>query len=155
MSEAYPSSPAPTPPDGDIRAVLAVRPFRRLWVCLSLASLADWIGLLAVTAYANALAGAGYGERSAAIAGVLFVRLLPALLIGPLGGYIADRLDRRLTLLLGLVVRAVLFASIPLVGTLEWLLAATLLIEAANVVWLPTKDSLVPDLVPARQLADA
>jgi dTMP kinase len=154
VSDAYRSSPAP-PPDGDIRAVLAVRPFRRLWVCLSLASLADWIGLLAVTAYANALAGAGYGQRSAAIAGVLFVRLLPALLIGPLGGYIADRLDRRLTLVLGLVVRAVLFASIPLVGTLEWLLTATLLIEAANVVWLPTKDSLIPDLVPARRLADA
>jgi dTMP kinase len=149
------SSAAPTPPEGDIRAVLAVRPFRRLWACLSLASLADWIGLLAVTAYANDLAGAGYGQRNAAIAGVLFVRLLPALLVGPLGGYIADRLDRRLTLVLGLVVRAALFASIPIVGTLEWLLVATLLIEAANVVWLPTKDAVVPDLVPASRLADA
>ncbi|HYJ67352.1 MAG TPA: dTMP kinase [Nocardioidaceae bacterium] len=150
--------PEPTPlppPDGDIRAVLAVRPFRRLWVCLSLASLADWIGLLAVTAYANDLAGASYGERNAAIAGVLFVRLLPALLIGPLGGYVADRLDRRLTLVIGLVVRAALFVSIPLVGTLAWLLAATLLIEAVNVIWLPTKDAVIPDLVPSHRLADA
>jgi dTMP kinase len=149
------AEPVPTPPDGDIRAVLAVRPFRRLWICLSFASLADWIGLLAVTAYANSLAGASYGERGAAIASVLFVRLLPALLVGPLGGYIADRLDRRLTLVLGLVLRAVLFASIPIVGTLEWLLIATLLIEAANIVWLPTKDAVVPDLVPASRLADA
>jgi dTMP kinase len=153
---AVPATPASDPPpDGDIRAVLALRPFRRLWICLSLASLADWIGLLAVTAYANDLAGASYGERNAAIAGVLFVRLLPALVVGPLGGYVADRLDRRLTLVVGLVVRAALFASIPLVGTLEWLLAATLLIEAVNVVWLPTKDAVIPDLVPAHRLPDA
>ena len=132
-----------------------MRPFRRLWICLGLASVADWIGLLAVTAYANDLAGAGYGDRSAAIAGVLFVRLLPALVVGPLGGYVADRLDRRLTLVVGLAARAVLFVSIPLVGTLEWLLVATLLIEAVNVVWLPTKDAVIPDLVPARRLADA
>jgi dTMP kinase len=145
----------PQRPDGAIRAVLALRSFRRLWICLGLASVADWIGLLAVTAYANDLAGAGYGDRSAAIAGVLFVRLLPALLVGPLGGYVADRLDRRLTLVLGLVARAALFASIPVVGTLEWLLAATLLIEAVNVVWLPTKDAVIPDLVPASRLPDA
>jgi dTMP kinase len=150
-----PDPTRPTRPDGDIRAVLAVRPFRRLWICLGLASVADWIGLLAVTAYANDLAGAGYGDRSAAIAGVLFVRLLPALVVGPLGGYVADRLDRRLTLVVGLAARAVLFVSIPLVGTLEWLLVATLLIEAVNVVWLPTKDAVIPDLVPARRLADA
>jgi dTMP kinase len=43
----------------------------------------------------------------------------------------------------------------PLVGTLEWLLVATLLVEAVNLVWLPTKDALIPDLVPRGQLEDA
>lgn len=144
----------PAEPDG-IRAVLAYPSFARLWQCLVGASLGDWIGLLAVTAYANALAGNGYGERSVAIAGVLFVRLLPALLVGPLGGYVADRLDRRTTLVTGLAVRGLLFATIPLVGTLWWLLVATLLVEAVNLVWLPTKDALIPDLVPRERLEDA
>ena len=138
-----------------IGRVFAQPSFKRLWQCLLGASLGDWIGLLAVTAYANALAGDGYGERNVAIAGVLFVRLLPALVVGPLGGYVADRLDRRTTLVTGLAVRGLLFASVPLVGTLWWLLAATLLVEAVNLVWLPTKDALIPDLVPREQLEDA
>jgi dTMP kinase len=140
---------------GDIRAVFAQASFARLWQCLLGASLGDWIGLLAVTAYANALAGSGYGERNVAIAGVLFVRLLPALVVGPFGGYVADRLDRRTTLVTGLALRGLLFASVPLVGTLWWLLVATLLVEAVNLVWLPTKDALVPDLVPRDRLEDA
>ncbi len=148
-----PSNPSASA--GSIRAVLAYPSFARLWHCLIGASLGDWIGLLAVTAYANSLAGGGYGERNVAIASVLFVRLLPALLVGPLGGYVADRLDRRTTLVTGLALRAVLFASIPLVGALWWLLLATLLVEAVNLVWLPTKDALIPDLVPRDQLEDA
>lgn len=150
-----PPDHAPADEPVGIRAVLAYPSFARLWQCLVGASLGDWIGLLAVTAYANALAGEGYGERNVAIAGVLFVRLLPALVVGPLGGYVADRLDRRATLVTGLALRAVLFASIPLVGTLWWLLLATLLVEAVNLVWLPTKDALIPDLVPRARLEDA
>jgi dTMP kinase len=148
--------PADLPADqGSIGRVFAQPSFKRLWQCLLGASLGDWIGLLAVTAYANALAGDGYGERNVAIAGVLFVRLLPALVVGPLGGYVADRLDRRATLVTGLVLRGLLFASMPLVGTLWWLLVATLLVESVNLVWLPTKDALIPDLVPREQLEDA
>jgi dTMP kinase len=148
----------PAYPPADRRGVGRVfaRPsFKRFWQCLLGASVGDWIGLLAVTAYANALAGAGYGERNVAIAGVLFVRLLPALVVGPLGGYVADRMDRRSTLVTGLALRGLLFASVPLVGTLWWLLVATLLVEAVNLVWLPTKDALIPDLVPRDQLEDA
>jgi len=142
-------------PPPSVRSTLRIRPFRRLWSALGLASLGDWAGLLAITAYANALAGGGYAEKNFAIAGVLFVRVLPALVVGPFGGYVADRLDRRGTLVSGLLLRAALFASIPIVGTLTWLLIATVLVEAINLVWLPTKDALVPDLVPREHLENA
>ncbi len=138
-----------------VRSTLAIAPFRRLWVALGVASLGDWAGLLAITAYANELAGAGYAAKNFAISGVLFVRVLPALVVGPLGGYAADRLDRRSTLVAGLALRAALFVSIPLAGTLVWLLVATVLVEAVNLVWLPTKDALVPDLVPREHLDNA
>ena len=39
--------------------------------------------------------------KNYAIAGVLFLRVLPALVMGPIAGYIADRLDRRWTLIWG------------------------------------------------------
>ncbi|MFD1824602.1 MULTISPECIES: dTMP kinase [Mumia] len=149
--------PAGTAADTDvngIRTVMRIKVFRRFWAALGLASLADWIGLLALTAFANSLAE-GYAGKNFAIAAVLFARLAPALVIGPFGGYVADRMDRRVTLTAGLFLRAVIFASIPLVGTLWWLVVATVLIEAVNAVWMPTKDATVPTLVPRENLEDA
>lgn len=138
-----------------VRGALAVPGFRRFWVSLGLSSLGDWAGLLALTALANELAGAGYTDRNLAIGGVLFLRVLPALVVGPLGGYLADRLDRRRVLVWGSLARAAIFASIPFVGTLTWLLVATVLVEVVNLVWLPTKDATVPDLVPRQRLEAA
>ncbi|MBA2738924.1 MAG: dTMP kinase [Nocardioidaceae bacterium] len=138
-----------------VGAVLALPGLRRFWAAIGLSSLGDWVGLLALTALANELAGAGYADRNFAIAGVLLLRVLPALLIGPLGGYLADHLDRRKVLVVGDVLRAVLFVTIPLVGTLPWLLVATVLVEVVNLVWLPTKDATIPDLVPPSRLEAA
>ncbi len=142
-------------PSDSVAAVLTLPGVRRFWVALGLSSLGDWVGLLALTALANELAGADYADRNFAIAGVLFLRVLPALVIGPLGGYLADHLDRRLVLVVGDLLRAGIFVSIPLVGTLTWLLVATVLVEVVNVVWLPTKDATVPDLVPPARLEAA
>jgi dTMP kinase len=144
----------PAPPHS-VGAVLAQPGFKGFWVALGLSSLGDWAGLLALTAMANELAGPDYGDRNFAIGGVLLLRVLPALLIGPLGGYLADHLDRRWVLVIGDVVRALVFVSIPLVGTLTWLLIATVLVEIVNMVWLPTKDATIPDLVPAGRLEAA
>ena len=135
--------------------VLSIRSFRRLWVGLGLSSLGDWLGLLALTAMASSLADASYAGQNFAIAGVLFLRVLPAVVLGPLAGYIADRLDRRTTLVVGDVLRGVVFVSIPIVGTLTWVLVATVVIEAISLVWLPAKDATVPNLVPRDQLEAA
>lgn len=148
------SSTTPGSPPG-VAGVLQIVAFRRLWLALGLSGLGDWVGLLALTAYANAAAGEGAGERSFAIAGVLLLRVLPAMLVGPLAGYVADRLDRRTTLVVGNVARGLVFATIPLVDTLAWVYVATVLVEVASMLWLPTKDATVPALVPASRLEDA
>ncbi|MFC7164072.1 dTMP kinase [Aquipuribacter hungaricus] len=155
--------PAPAAPDaGDgpdhsARAVLANDAFRRLWLVLGLSSLGDWLGLLAVTFFAAELAG-GAGDlpaASLAVSGVFLLRLAPALLLGPLAGVLADRMDRRTALVVFDVVRGLLFLSIPLVGTLGWLYVATVLVEVAALFWMPAKDAMVPNLVPRRQLETA
>jgi dTMP kinase len=134
------------------RGVLAITSFRRLWIGLGLSSLGDWLGLLALTAMASALADKTYADQNFAIAAVLFLRVLPALIFGPLAGYIADRLDRRWTLIVGDLLRALVFASIPVVDTLTWVLIATVIIEAITLVWLPAKDATIPNLVPRDKL---
>jgi dTMP kinase len=135
-------------------SVLRIPAFRRLWIGLGLSSLGDWLGLLALTAMANQLAD-GYAAKNYAIAGVLFLRVLPALVIGPLAGYVADRIDRKFTLIWGDHVRGVLFLTIPLVGTLWWVFVVTVLVEAVSLVWGPAKDATVPNLVPRRRLEAA
>src|SRR5690606_41943142 len=40
---------------GEARSVLAIKPFRRLWISLSLSGLGDWLSLLAMVSLAVAL----------------------------------------------------------------------------------------------------
>jgi dTMP kinase len=135
-------------------SVLGVPAFRRLWIGLGLSSLGDWLGLLALTAMANQLAD-GYAAQNYAIAGVLLLRVLPAIVIGPLAGYVADRLDRKTTLVWGDYVRGALFLTIPMVGTLWWVFVVTVLVEAVSLVWGPAKDATVPNLVGPHHLESA
>ncbi|HET7691178.1 MAG TPA: MFS transporter [Nocardioidaceae bacterium] len=134
--------------------VLRNRDFRLLWAGLGLSSLGDWLGLLALTAMANAFADS-YAGKNYAIATVLLLRVVPPLVVGPLAGYVADRLDRRTTLIWGDVIRGALFVSIPVVGTLWWVFVVTVLVELVSVVWLPAKDATVPNLVRPEQLEQA
>ncbi|MGL4174358.1 MAG: dTMP kinase [Actinomycetota bacterium] len=141
-------------PDHDVRAVLAIAPFRRLWLALGLSSFGDWLGLLATTALAATLPESP-AAKLLAVSGVFIIRLAPAVLLGPLAGVFADRLPRRWTLVAGDVLRCLLFASIPFVGTLWWLYLATFLVEIIGLFWLPAKDATVPNLIPRRRLETA
>jgi dTMP kinase len=138
--------------------VLSIRPFRRLWIALSLSSLGDWLSLLALSILANDLGGS---RGAVAVSGVWLTSLLPALIFGPLAGAIADRFDRRLNMIIGDVIRAVLYVSIPLnlalgvVDKLTWLYVAQFLASCASLFWAPAKDASVPNLVPADKLEQA
>src|SRR6516162_1305809 len=85
--------------------VLSIRPFRRLWIATSLSSLGDWLSLLALTAEATILAKRGVAAQASAVGAVWLSSLLPALLLGPLAGAVADRLDRRMNMIINDVLR--------------------------------------------------
>ncbi len=124
---------------------LARRGFRRLALALVLSSFGDWLGFLATTALATQLVS-GFGAKSYAVGGVLAFRLLPSVLLAPFAGVVADRFDRRLTMVVTDVLRFGLFLSIPLVGSLTWLLVATMLVEVLGLIWIPAKEASVPKL---------
>ncbi|GAA3133159.1 hypothetical protein GCM10010466_24740 [Planomonospora alba] len=137
--------------------VLASAPFRRLWTAMSVCSLGDWLNLLALTALAgNLTAESGYQTQSLAIGGVFVVKMLPAILLGPLAGAFADRFDRRLTMVAADLARFALVISIPLTDAdYRWLIIATFLVECVNLFWVPAKDATVPNLVPKERLEEA
>jgi dTMP kinase len=137
------------------QGVLAVKPFRRLWIALSLSSLGDWLSIVALTALAPSLTSGGPSARASAVSGVWLVTLLPALLFGPLAGAVADRLDRRMTMITGDVLRGLLYLSIPLFPTLTWIYAAKFLAGVITMFWSPATSASIPNLVPKDKLERA
>ncbi|MEU7889697.1 dTMP kinase [Microbispora bryophytorum] len=136
--------------------VLANAPFRRLWTAMATCSLGDWLNIIALTALAgNLTAGSGFQAQSLAIGGVFVAKMLPAILLGPLGGAVADRFDRRLTMVVADLARFAVVLSIPLVGNYQWVIIATFLVECVNLFWVPAKDATVPNLVPKERLEEA
>ena len=139
---------------GDLRAVLRYRAFRKLWMALSLSSLGDWLGLLALTALAQELATSRQGGLYA-IGGVLIFRLLPAVLLAPFAGAFADRFDRRRTMVVADSLRCAMFVTLPLVSSLPYLLAMSFCIESVSLFWIPAKEASIPNLVPRERLETA
>ena len=153
MSNSLPRPAAPAP--DETRSVLAIPAFRRLWQAMAFGSLGDWLGLLATTAMAQQLSGGNYATANFAIAGVFIARLLPAVFLGPIAGVIADRIDRRLLMVVADVIRFALYISIPIVNNYFWLYTATILVECVSLFWSPAKDATVPNLVPKEKLESA
>ena len=151
QSLPYPSAPA----QSESRSVLAIPAFRKLWNSMAFSSFGDWLGLLATTALAQELSGGNYTKANFAIAGVFIVRLLPAVILGPLAGVIADRFDRRRLMIVCDILRFGLYLSIPLVGNYFWLYTATVLVESVTLFWSPAKEASVPNLVPKNKLESA
>ena len=151
-----------TPGRPGVLGVLGIPTFRGLYVAMTLSSTGDWLGFLATTALAAQLFDS-FASSAYATGGVLVFRLLPAVLFGAVAGAFADRWDRRRTMVVGYLARFLLFLSIPLVGfwygggtpTLVWLLAASFLIEAFNLFWIPAKEATVPNIVPRERLEAA
>ncbi|ATE52130.1 bifunctional MFS transporter/dTMP kinase [Actinosynnema pretiosum] len=129
-----------------IRSVLAIRPFRRLWGVTYLCSVGDWLSLLALTGLVTKLAE-GYRWEGFALSAVVITQLLPGMLFAPLGGVLADRFDRRKVMVACDLARGALFLSIAFVGTAWWLFIANFLIGCCAMLWIPAKDSAVPNLL--------
>ena len=153
MSNSLPRPAAPAP--DETRSVLAIPAFRRLWQAMAFGSLGDWLGLLATTALAQQLSGGSYAKANFAIAGVFIARLLPAVFLGPIAGVIADRIDRRMLMVVADIIRFALYISIPIVNNYLWLYTATILVECVTLFWSPAKDASVPNLVPKEKLESA
>ncbi|MBR8743312.1 dTMP kinase [Nocardiopsis sp. MG754419] len=156
------SRSAPLGAPAEAQNVLAITPFRRLWVSLSLSSLGDWLSLLALVSLAVIFTSEGSAlVQYLVVAAVLTIKLAPAVLLSPLAASVADRLDRRWTMVGGDVLRGLLYVSIPVMGllvpgfALQWLLIAGLLAEIVALFWTPARDATIVGLVPKRMQGQA
>jgi MFS family permease len=121
--------------------------FRDLLIGQGISGLGDWMGTVAFMALALELTGS-----PTAVGGVLVLRLLPAALGGPLAARAVKRWDRRRTMLAMDALRAAIIAAVPLIRAIWWVYLGAFVLEMASLVFLPARDSSIPDLVDAEDL---
>lgn len=102
--------------------VLRRRPaYRRIWLGSVVSLAGDWFTLIALYSLLDEYTG-----RGEAIGLMLFVRFLPAALLGPIAGVVADRFPRRRVMMACDVTRALVVLGFLLVRSADdvWLLYA-------------------------------
>jgi MFS family permease len=124
--------------------------FRALFIGQAVSGLGDWMVTVALMALVLRLSGS-----STAVGGVLLLRLLPAAAAAPLAARGIKGWDRRRLMQATDLARAGIVIAIPLISALWWVYVCAFLLEAAGIVFLPARDSLIPDLVGEDQLPPA
>lgn len=123
--------------------------FLRFFLAQFVSSLGDWIGVIAIAVFANNIGG------PTAVGTVMIARVLPGFVVGPLAGVVADRWDRKRTMVYADIARGALIFSLPFFESLGYLLVASLLLESLTLIWGPAKDASLPNFVPATHLPHA
>ena len=139
---------------GAYRNVLEVRDPRALIGASATSQIGDWLYNAALLGYVFGTTGSAAWVGAATIG-----RLLPYVLLGPVGGTVADRYDRRAVLLAGDVTRVVLMLALAAVvaadGAVALVIALTALASAAGAAEKPAAVALLPRLVGESRLGPA
>ncbi|MCA1830873.1 MAG: dTMP kinase [Actinobacteria bacterium] len=142
---------APSESPSSLLALLKRRYFRRMWSITTVSSLGDWLGVFALTFYVKNISG----HAEFAVGGVLLFRVIPGLFFGPFAGVLADRFDRRRLMVTADLCRAALIASIPWMHAVWELFVVSAVMEVLGLMWAPSKDATIPNLVDRSQLMTA
>ena len=132
---------------------LRVPDFRRLWLAGLISETGDWLLLVSLPIVAYQYTGSTLGTAVA-----LLIELVPPVLLAPLAGRLADRLDRRRTLLVVSLAQAAALTPLVFVhdhAGLPILYAVIAVQSALAAVFEPTKSALLPTLVDAGRLVSA
>jgi MFS family permease len=136
-----------------VTSPLRDRNFRLLWTAGLISDTGDWLLLVSLPILVYQLTGSAFGTAVA-----FLVELAPGILLSPLAGYVADRWDRRRTLVVLSLVQAV--ALLPLLALRDagdlWLGYVVITLQAALfTLFEPTKNALLPTLVHKDRLVAA
>lgn len=134
-------------------ATLRNRNFALLWLGALISGLGDWLLFIALPFYIYDLTG------SALATGAMFIaETVPGILLSSVAGVFADRWDRRRTLIVADVLRAVVILLVLLIHNVElvWLIYLAVCFESAvSKFFEPAKSALIPHLVADEQLVSA
>lgn len=155
LAAGSPVATVPLSSTGNVRAALAFGDFRRLWAATFASSIGTWMQNVALGAYVYTLSGSAFF-----VALVGFVQMGPTLVLAPVGGLLADLLDRRRLLVVTYLLQLGFSVALAVVAldpqpSRGLLLGVVLGIGVAHSLSGPVLASLLPTLVPRAQLPGA
>ena len=138
---------------GYVNLVRTNRSFRYLWYGQIISLLGDWFNLIASATLIGELTNSGL-----AVGGLFVVRMLAPFVVSPFAGVAADRTNRKHLLILADVGRAVVVMGFLLVRRPQdvWLLYVLTAFQlGTSGVFIPTKDSILPDITTDQEVGTA
>ncbi len=123
--------------------------FSRLWWASAASSWGDWVTFFATLALADHIGG------STAVLVPLVSRIIPSLLLGSLAGVLADRFDRRWTMVLSDVGRGMVVLWLVFADDLVTIAIISAILEVLTLVRQPAREASIPTLVDSEDLVTA
>lgn len=167
-----PTTPVSASRAGATRRVgpLINRPFGLLWAGHTISTLGDFVFNATLVVWIGAQLAKGQPWAPLAVSGVFVAASVPVFVVGPLAGVFVDRWDKRRTMVLSDVLRAVLVAVLivatgavslpggappPLGVRLGLIYGAVFLLNALERFFRPAMTALIGDLVAEEHRARA
>ena len=127
--------------------------FRRLWIAQAISNFGDWFGLLALYALVQR-----YSDSEFLLGLVIIVKMLSLAFFSPIAGYLTDRFNRRILMIICDGGRALSLLLMLLVQqeSLLWLAyALTGFQMMLSAIFEPAKTASIPNVAPLERLVDA
>ena len=127
--------------------------FRRLWIAQAISNFGDWFGLLALYALVQR-----YSDSEFLLGLVIIVKMLSLAFFSPIAGYLTDRFNRRLLMIICDGGRAISLLLMLLVQqeSLLWIAyALTSFQMMLSAIFEPAKTASIPNVTPSERLVDA
>jgi MFS family permease len=129
------------------------RRYRRLLLASLLSGIGDWFNSVGLLSLLLHLTGSGL-----AVGTTLALRTLPYLIMGPIGGFLADRMNRKFILLVSDFARAVAALSFLFIRTASdvWIAyIGTLVLVMFSALFSPARTAVIPQLVSSDRVIQA
>ncbi len=128
---------------GAYRRLVANKDFRKLWIAGFVSGIGDWLIIGFLMPYVTALSGGS----SFAVAGIMIAKIIPALFFSSVIGVLVDRFDRRLTMIVCDVSRALLTLGLFFTEDLFFIYLIVMLMEVFSLFFFPARNALIPYLL--------
>lgn len=150
MSSAEEASVAECGSAGE--ALLANRNFLRLFIAQLTSLVGSGVTSIALAAFAYELAGS---DATVVVGTALMLRILAFVLLSPVAGVMADRIDRKRMLVAADLIRVGLLGAFPFITSVGQVYVLIFAINAVTAFFTPTFEAVLPQVVGLRQYTRA